>query len=194
MATQENTAAAAPAAEPTLPVAGQAATADVIPEPGPADPAPDIGALLKKAEGEAAELRDAWLRARADVENLRRQAANDVARAHKYAIERFAGDLLPVRDALESALAAGNATSDALRAGVELTLKQLAVAFEKSQIEPIDPAGMKFDPHQHQAMTTIESGEPPNTVVQVFQKGYRLNDRVLRPALVAVAKRPETSA
>jgi len=194
MTTHENIDAASAAAAQTLPTAGENPAADVIPEPQPADPAPDIGALLKKAEDEAAELKDAWLRARADVENIRRQAANDVARAHKYAIERFAGDLLPVKDALESALGAANATPDALRAGVELTLKQLVAAFAKSQIEEIDPSGLKFDPHQHQAMTAIESNEAANTVIQVFQKGYRLNDRVLRPALVAVAKAPESNA
>jgi molecular chaperone GrpE len=143
--------------------------------------------LAQADEDEAAELKDAWLRARADIENVRKQAANDLARAHKYAIERFAEDLLPVKDALESTLSAGNAAPDALRAGVELTLKQLATAFEKAQITEVDPSGQRFDPHQHQAMTTVESGEPANTVVQVFQKGYRLHDRVLRPALVAVA-------
>jgi molecular chaperone GrpE len=166
----------------------------VIPEPGSADPAPDLGALLKKAEDEAAELKDAWLRARADVENVRRQGANDVARAHKYAIERFAGDLLPVKDSLESALASGVAAPEALIAGVELTLRQLVAAFEKAQVAEIDPAGEKFDPHQHQAMTAIESKEHPNTVLQVFQKGYRLSDRVLRPALVAVAKAHENGS
>jgi molecular chaperone GrpE len=188
MTTQQIPDSAGPADAPSLPAAGERPAAEVIPEPGLADPAPDIGALLKKAEDEAAELKDAWLRARADVENVRRQAANDVARAHKYAIERFAGDLLPVKDALESALAAGTGAPDALLAGVELTLKQLVAAFDKAQVAEIDPAGQKFDPHEQQAMTTIESGEPANTVIQVFQKGYRLNDRVLRPALVAVAR------
>ena len=174
-------------------------TADEMPglegaaEPNPADPAPDVGALLRRAEDEAAEFKDGWLRARADLENVRRQAANDLARAHKYAIEKFAQDLLAVKDALESTLAAGNAAPDALRAGVELTLKQLAAAFERAQIAEVDPRGQKFDPHQHEAMTTVASAEPPNTVVQVFQKGYRLHDRILRPALVAVAKPPESA-
>ena len=154
----------------------------------------DLVDLLKTAETEAAEMKDAWLRARADVENIRKQGANDVARAHKYAIERFAGELLPVRDALESTLAAKDATPEALRDGVELTLKQLAAAFDKAQITEIDPVGQKFDPHQHMAMTAIESPEAPNTVVQVFQKGYRLQDRILRPALVAVAKGPDAQS
>jgi molecular chaperone GrpE len=177
--------------EATPPILGDNPGTDTIPELAPADPAPDIGTLLKKAEDEAAGLKDAWLRARADLDNVRKQAANDLARAHKYAIERFAGELLPVKDALESALSAGNATPEALKAGVELTLKQLAAAFDKAQIAEIDPTGAPFDPHQHQAMTLVDSKVPPNTVVQVFQKGYRLNDRVLRPALVSVAKIPD---
>ena len=184
-------AAAPPAPQPAM---DEMANPEEIPAAVPADPAPDIDALLKKAEVEAAELKDAWLRARADVENIRRQSANDVARAHKYAIERFAGELLAVKDALESALAAKDASPEALRDGVELTLKQLAAAFDKSQISEIDPAGQKFDPHQHMAMTTVESEDAPNTVVQVFQKGYRLQDRVLRPALVSVAKAREDAA
>jgi molecular chaperone GrpE len=166
--------------------------AETVGGAGPADPAPDIAALLKKVEDEAAELRDSWLRARADLDNVRKQAAADIARAHKYAIERFALELLPVKDALESTLAAENASSSALRAGVELTLKQLDAAFEKSQIVEIDAAGRKFDPNRHQAMTTVDSAEPANTVLQVWQKGYLINDRVLRPAMVAVAKPKET--
>jgi molecular chaperone GrpE len=151
-------------------------------------PAPDLAALLEKAEDEANELKNAWLRARADTENVRKQAQNDVAKAYKYAIERFAEELLPVKDALESTLAAGNVSPEALRSGVELTLKQLAAAFEKAQIKEVAPAGERFDPHQHQAMAMVDSDQPPNTVVNVLQKGYLLNDRVLRPALVAVAK------
>jgi len=162
--------------------------ADAVGDPAAADPAPDLVDLLKTAETEAAEMKDAWLRARADVENVRKQGANDLARAHKYAIERFAGELLPVKDALESTLAASDASPEALRDGVALTLKQLAAAFDKAQITEVNPAGQKFDPHQHMAMTTVDSEEPPNTVVQVFQKGYLLQDRVLRPALVSVSK------
>ena len=164
---------------------------DVVAERGAADPAPDIGALLKKAEDEAQELRDAWLRARADVENVRKQSVTDVAKAYKYAIEKFAEELLPVKDSLELTLAAENASPEALRAGVELTLKQLGAAFDKAQIREIAPAGQKFDPHFHQAMAMVDSNQPANTVVTVFQKGYLLNDRVMRPALVVVAKAPE---
>ena len=161
---------------------------DYVAEPGPADPAPDIAALLRKAEDEAADLRDAWLRARADTENVRKQSANEVARARKFAIENFAEDLLPVMDALEATLATGGAAPDALTAGVGLTLKQLAAAFDKARIVAVDPVGAKFDPNVHQAMTMVDADLPPNTVAQVFQKGYVLNDRVLRPAMVAVVR------
>lgn len=177
-----------------LPLVPEPRVAETIPEPSPADPAPDIAALLRKAEREASELKDAWLRARADLENVRKQAANDVAKAHKYAIERFAEELLPVKDALEAALATAHAAPEALRAGVELTLKQLLAAFEKVRIVEIDPAGERFDPHRHQAMAMVDSDGPAHHVVQVFQKGYLLNDRVLRPAMVAVAKGPEATA
>ena len=164
----------------------------VVPEvEGASEPAPHLAALLKQAEDEAAGLKDAWLRAKAETENVRKQAQNDIVRAHKYAIERFAQELLTVRDALELTLATPNATTEALKDGVELTLKNLNAAFEKARIVEIDPAGEKYDPHRHQAMTMIESDQPAGTVVQVFQKGYLLNDRVLRPALVAVAKAAE---
>ena len=156
--------------------------------PSAAD-APEAGAdALQKAQSEAAELRDAYLRARADLENTRKQAAADVAKAYKFAIERFAEDLLPVADSLQQALAVSNATPEQLRAGVELTLKQLQAAFGRAQLLEVDPAGEKFDPHRHQAMQMVDAEQPANTVVQVFQKGYVLNDRILRPALVTVAK------
>jgi molecular chaperone GrpE len=182
-----------PTSDRTPPIVGEHPT-DTVSAPAPADPAPDVATLLRKAEEEVSGLRDAWLRARADLDNVRKQAANDVARAHKYAIERFASELLAVKDALESALASSDAAPEAMREGVALTLKQLEGAFEKAQITEIDPAGEPFDPHQHMAMTMVETGQPPNTVAQVFQKGYRLQDRVLRPALVAVAKIPEAPA
>jgi molecular chaperone GrpE len=149
----------------------------------------DLAGRLVKAEAEANEMKDAWLRARAELENVRKQGQADVARAHKYAIDKFAGELLPVKDALELALSSpGTDSQDSLREGVALTLKQLVAAFAKVGITEIAAAGEKFDPHRHQAMAMIDSTEPPNTIVQVFQKGYLLNDRVLRPALVAVSK------
>lgn len=171
-----------------LPVPSPERMADRVLEALPADPAPDVDALLRKAEEEVAGLKDAWLRARAELENVRKVAAADVARAHRYAAEKFAGDLLPVKDALEQTLAAASASPEQLRAGVELTLKELRLAFERAQVAEVDPAGQKFDPHRHQAMQMVDADLPPSTVVQVFQKGYVLHDRVLRPAMVAVAK------
>jgi molecular chaperone GrpE len=165
-----------------------------IPDPAPADPAPDLADVLKKAETEAADLRDAWLRAKAETENVRRMGQTDVARAHKYAIERFAAELLPVRDALEQTLAIEDVSPEQLREGVELTLKTLGAALDKVSIAVIDPMGEKFDPNRHQAMTMVPSSKPAQTVVQVFQKGYLLHDRVLRPALVAVSSGPGDAA
>ncbi len=165
-----------------------AMTNETVAESAPADPAPDLTDLLKKAETEVADLRDAWLRARADAENTRKQAQADIAKTYKYAIEKFAEDLLPVKDALEQTLAVENVTPETLKSGAELTLKALETAFGRAQITEINPVGERFDPHRHQAMMTVESREPPNTVVTVYQKGYLINDRTLRPALVAVAK------
>jgi len=175
---------------------GLPAPTDAPPErPGEGpEPTVHLAELLKEAENEAARLKDAWDRVIAEPENVRKQAQNDLAKAHKYAIERFAQDLLTVKDALELSLATPNATIEALKDGVELTLKNLNAAFDKARIVEIDPTGEKYDRHRHQAMTMIESAEPAGTVVQVFQKGYLLNDRVLRPALVAVAKAKDGSA
>ena len=150
----------------------------------------DLAAQLIKAEAEVAELKDAFLRAKAETENVRKQAEANIAKAHKYAVERFAQDLLTVKDALEQTLATPAATTDTLRDGVALTLKNLQAAFDKAQIVDVNPLDEKYDPHRHQAMTMIESDKPAGTVVQVFQKGYLLHDRLLRPALVAVAKAP----
>jgi molecular chaperone GrpE len=149
---------------------------------------PSLEALLREAELKAAEHHDAWLRAKAEAENIRKRAADDVTRAHKYGVEKFAGDLLAVKDSLEAALAAENATPESLRSGVELTLRQLESVLERQSIRAIDPAGQKFDPHQHQAISMLPSDKEPNTVINVLQKGYLLHDRVLRPALVTVAK------
>jgi molecular chaperone GrpE len=143
--------------------------------------------LLRQAEQKAQDHHDAWLRAKAEGENIRRRAQEDVAKAHKYAIESFAAELLPVRDSLEATLAAENASLDTLKSGVELTLKQLASVFEKSNLKEINPVGEKFDPHRHQAISMLPSDKEPNTVINVLQKGYLLNDRVVRPALVTVA-------
>ena len=144
--------------------------------------------LLKAAELAAQEHHDAWLRAKAETENVRKRAQTDVANAHKFALEGFAQELLPVRDSLEAALASPNLTLESLTSGVELTLKLLATAFEKANIKEINPIGEMLDPHKHQAMNTVESDAKPNSIVSVFQKGYELNERLVRPALVSVAK------
>jgi molecular chaperone GrpE len=149
---------------------------------------PSLEQLLKQAELQAEEHRDAWLRAKADAENIRKRAQIDITNAHKYAIENFSVELLAVMDSLEAALAVENATVENFKSGMELTRKQLTAAFEKFNIKVIDPQGEKFDPHLHQAISTVDSDLAPNTVVQVMQKGYVLNDRVIRPALVIVSK------
>ncbi|UJP06492.1 MAG: nucleotide exchange factor GrpE [Nitrosomonas sp.] len=144
--------------------------------------------LLKQTESKAAEHYDGWMRAKAETENIRKRAQIDIANAHKYAIENFSTELLTVMDSLEAALAVENVNVESFKNGMELTQKQLLGVFDKFGIKPIDPKGEKFDPHQHQAMCTLESDQAPNTVVQVMQKGYKLNERIIRPALVSVAK------
>jgi molecular chaperone GrpE len=176
--------------EPDLTTPGDSPAPDATREPADsaANGEPNLQETLKKAEQQAQQHYDAWLRAKAEADNIRKRAQADIANAHKYAVETFAAELLPVHDSLEAALAADSATFEALRQGVELTLKQLDAALAKSNIKEINPIGEKFDPHKHQAMTTVESDKPANTVVHVLQKGYLLNDRVLRPALVTVSK------
>jgi molecular chaperone GrpE len=147
---------------------------------------------LKEAELSAQEHHDAWLRARAEADNIRKRSQTEIANAHKFAVENFAAELLAVKDSLEAALASESATAESLRSGVDLTLKQLRSVFERFNVKEIDPAGEKFDPHRHQAISTVESDREPNTVVQVLQKGYLLHERVIRPALVTVAKTVES--
>ncbi len=155
----------------------------------PAAPARSLEELLAEAESKLQEQKDAWLRALADAENARKRAQNDIASAHKYGVERLAEALVPVMDSLQAALADETSDRAALRSGVEITAKQLQAAFEKASLAEINPAaGDKFDPNFHQAMSAVESDAAPNTVVQVMQKGYRLHDRLVRPALVTVAK------
>ena len=145
--------------------------------------------LLAEAQARVEEQRDAWMRAVAETENVRKRAQADVAAAHKFAIERFAEGLVPVCDSLEATLAAAGEANEALKSGVELTLKQMRAALEKAGVAEITPAvGERFDPNRHQAMAAVESPAEPNTVVSVMVKGYRLHERILRPALVTVAK------
>ena len=146
-------------------------------------PQKSLEELLAEAQAKIEQQRDTMMRAVADAENARKRAQTEAASSRKYALEQFAEGLLPVMDSLEAALK----TSDI--SGVELTLKQLGAALEKSSIRPIDPKpGERFDPHRHQAMAAVEAQADPNTIVAVMQKGYALHDRVLRPALVTVAK------
>ena len=146
-------------------------------------PQKSLEELLAEAQAKIEQQRDTMMRAVADAENARKRAQTEAASARKFALETFAEGLLPVMDSLEAALKTGDIS------GVQLTLKQLASALEKAQIRPIEPkAGERFDPHRHQAMAAVEAQQDPNTVVAVMQKGYSLHDRVIRPALVTVAK------
>ena len=139
-------------------------------------------------EARHAELSDAYLRAKAEAENTRRRAEEEMAKARKFAVENFAESLLPVRDSLEAAIAIPAATPDQLLEGVHATLRQLTTALERNKVVEVNPpAGAKFDPHQHQAISVVPAAQEPNTVVAVLQKGYTIADRVLRPALVTVS-------
>lgn len=175
---QENAAAPAPEAVGT--------TADAA--------EPTLEQRLADAEAEVARLKDEALRARAEADNARRRAMEDVAKAHRFGIESFANSLLPVRDSLEAALAAPTPTVESLREGVEITARQLTAALEKNALVEVNPVGEKFDPHAHQAISQAPSDQPPGTVLTVVQKGYRLHDRVIRPAMVVVAAAPADAA
>ncbi len=135
-----------------------------------------------------ADLAEQFLRAKAEAENTRRRAEEDMSKARKFAVESFAESMLAVADSLEAGLAVQEATREQLREGSEATLKQLKSALERHKVIQIDPAsGAKFDPHQHQAISVVPADQEPNTVVTVLQKGYLIAERVLRPALVTVA-------
>ena len=152
---------------------------------------PSMEEMLKKSERKAQEHYDAWMYAKAEGENIRRRAADESAKAQKFAVERFSNEMLAVKDSLEAGLAVTTANVESFKNGMELTLKQLSSVFEKFNIKEINPLDEKLDPHKHQAIGMLESDQPANTVVSVMQKGYALNERVLRPALVMVAKAPE---
>ena len=154
---------------------------NAAPQAAPAD-------RLAELEAKHAEVADAYLRAKAEVENMRRRADEEVAKARKFAVESFAESLLPVKDSLEAALAIQNATNEQLLEGTHATLRQLGAALERNKVVEVNPpAGTKFDPHQHQAISMVPAEQEANTVVAVLQKGYLIADRVLRPALVTVA-------
>jgi len=169
-----------------LPGSAGSHTTDAAADPPAADGS--VQAQLLEAQAKAAEYMDMALRSRADVENLRKRAQADVAAAHKFAIEGFAESLLPVRDSLEMALKVDSPSIDSLREGVEATLRLMSVAFERHKLQAIDPVGEKFDPNRHQAISMVPAPDvPANHVVAVLQKGFLINDRVLRPAMVAVS-------
>jgi molecular chaperone GrpE len=170
------------------------ATPEQNPEHAPAQPEvmPSLEEMLQAAELKSQEHYDAWMYAKAETENIRRRGHQEAESARKFAVEGFSSELLAVKDALEAALAIENASMESLKSGVELTLKQLATVFSKFQIQEVNPLGEKFDPHQHQAMAMVAADAEPNTVVMVMQKGYALHGRILRPALVSVAKAPDS--
>jgi molecular chaperone GrpE len=158
---------------------GTPATAETV--------APSLEQQIAELQAKQAELADAYLRAKAEAENTRRRADEEMSKARKFAVESFAESLLPVKDSLEAALAIENATVEQLREGTHATLRQLTAALERSKVlEIAPPAGTRFDPHQHQSISVVPAAQDPNTVVAVLQKGYLIADRVLRPALVTV--------
>ena len=143
---------------------------------------------LSALEEENARLKDQLLRTVAEMDNVRRRAAEDVTKAHKFSIEKFAENMVPVQDSLEKALQDNSGDVQALREGVKLTFKQLTAALEKSGVVELNPKGEKFDPHFHQAISMVPSELESGLVVEVLQKGFKIADRVLRPALVIVAQ------
>ncbi len=144
-------------------------------------------AELVTLQAKNTELADSYLRAKAETENARRRAEDEIAKARKFALESFAESLLPVIDSLEAGLTHKDATPEQIHEGAEATLKQLKAALERNKVVEINPAsGSRFDPHQHQAISMVPAEQEANTVVSVLQKGYLISDRVLRPALVTV--------
>jgi len=179
---------ATPNAEPLGP---EAAAAPL--DPSAPEPAASLQVQLDEAQAKVKAWEEEYLRARAEMENLRKRSAQEVLNAGKFAIEGFAEALLPVADSLEMALTLEHQTLDGLKGGVELTLKQLQQAFQKGRLTAIHPAGEKFDPNRHQAVSMVDGNAqnppvPSNHVVQVMQKGYMVAERVLRPAIVVVAQ------
>ena len=181
----------AAAAQPSHPVAddGQAHPAAApLPQSPVEDPMSVLQAELAMVKAQNTDLADQFLRAKAEVENARRRADEEVSKARKFAVESFAESLLPVADSLTAGLAIADASAEQLREGSEATLRQLKSALERHKVIEINPeAGAKFDPHQHQAISVVPADQEANTVVTVLQKGYLIADRVLRPALVTVS-------
>jgi molecular chaperone GrpE len=182
MSEQPNSVTANPSSQDDMPREGQQALASAT--------VVDVEKELQQALNKANEHYELYLRAKAESENVRRRAQEDVSKAHKFAVESFAESLVPVIDSLEKALETKDAPADAMREGIELTLRQLRTAFDKANLTEINPLGEKFDPHRHQAISMVPApdGVPPNHVVNVLQKGWMIADRVLRPAMVTVAQ------
>ncbi len=184
--------------DPTQHVAPEAnvAPADVSapdspPSAGQSQTAPQLAELekaLTESQAKAQENYDQYLRAKAEMENIRRRSAEDVLKAQKFGVEKIADALLAVKDSMDAALVVEHTSVESFKTGVELTARQLTNVFEKFSIKEENPLGAKFDPTRHQAIAALESEQPANTVINVMQKGYMLHERVLRPALVAVAK------
>ncbi len=166
-----------PATEVSEPVMAAETIAEITPE-----------AKIAELEKALEETKASVLYVKAEGENIRRRAMDDIDKARKFALEKFSNELLAVKDSLDAALAVDSADVTSYKNGVELTAKQLISVFEKFNIAEINPIGEKFDPNKHQAISILENSGEPNTVTQVLQKGYTLNERVLRPALVMVAK------
>lgn len=163
-------------------------TSDPTPDSAVADPLTQARAELAELKAKSTELADQFLRAKAEVENARRRAEEEISKARKFAVEAFAESLLPVSDSLEAGLTIKDATPEQIREGAEATLRQLSAALERNKVIAINPpAGTRFDPHQHQAISVVPADQEANTVVSVLQKGYTIAERVLRPALVTVA-------
>jgi molecular chaperone GrpE len=159
------------------------------PAAAPAAESDSLEEQLSATEAKLAETHDAFMRAKAEAENIRRRAQDDVSKAHKFAIESFAEALLPVKDSLEMALKVETPTVESIKEGVEMTLKQLAAALERNRVVEIMPAaGDKLDPNKHQAVAVVPAEQEANTVVNVLQKGYMIADRLLRPAIVTAAQ------
>jgi molecular chaperone GrpE len=187
---QDDALEASPAGEP-------AHGNDAIAAEAPVESMESLRAALESARAEAEQYRQEFLRAKADGENLRKRSLREVENAHKYGLERFIGEFLPVKDSMELGLEAARTAEsvDSVREGLEMTLKMFAAALGKLGLEEIDPAGEKFDPEFHQAMTTGKApGVESGTVLDVVQKGYCLNGRLVRPALVVVAAEPDVAS
>ena len=162
---------------------------EIIQEAPAAGAEPGVEQKLAEAETRLTDLQDAFLRAKAESENMRRRAQEDIAKAHKFAIESFAEAMVPVKDSLEMALKVETPSVESLKEGVEMTLKQLVAAFDKSRLLEVSPQpGDKLDPMKHQAISMVPSEQEANTIVSVLQKGYTIADRLLRPALVTVSQ------